>query len=325
MAIELPNVLSFERKLEVSDALMHAGDWVARSGEDWKKIPITKRQNRSTQSSEGIEDEKKDQPNLVASDSDDANLFQETDTLRVSFSLRVIGNLGQPFSCNSPKFEETITTKVKEFKDSESVKTLAKRYAYNIANARFLWRNRVGAEAIEVKVTSKDDQTWVFNAYEFGLRDFKENQEKLTELASVIEKGLKADENNSSLIEVEAFAKLGKGQHVFPSQKMNSREDKKVLFQLEDCAAIHSVKIGNALRTIDNWHGDPDAEPIAAEPFGAVTHRGKAYRLSKNDLYTLLVKWVNDKDVSEEDKCYIVANLIRGGLFQKKKENKNKK
>lgn len=320
MAIELPSVLAFERKLEVSDALMYAGDWEKRSEDNWHKVPITKRQNRSTISPEGTSEEDKTKPNPKASNSDDANLLQDTDTLRVSFSLRVIGNLGKPFSCNSPEFEKAITTKINEFKNSEGIAVLAKRYAYNIANARFLWRNRVGADEIEVKVISKGNQEWVFKSYEFSLRDFTENEEKVFELASVIEEGLKANENNSSFINIEAYVKLGKGQHVFPSQEMNIGEDGKVLFQLENCAAMHSVKIGNALRTIDNWHGDADGEPIATEPFGAVTHRGKAYRPSKNDLYSIIVKWVNDKEVSEEDKCYVVANLIRGGLFQKNKK-----
>jgi len=284
MSIQLPSVLAFERKLEVSDALMHAGDWETRNSCEWKKVPITKRQNRSTQSSQGIADDKKDQPNPVASDSDDANLFQETNTLRVSFSLRVIGNLGKPFSCNSPDFESSISDKVNTFKESEGVSELAYRYAYNIANGRFLWRNRVGAEELEIQVSVKDLDTQTYNAYDFSLQNFSEKKELVKELATVIEKGLKEDENNCSFIEVIAYAKLGMGQHVFPSQKMNMGEDGKVLFQLEDCAAMHSVKIGNAIRTIDNWHGDTDELPIAAEPFGAVTQRGKKQLSSLSEI-----------------------------------------
>ncbi len=319
MSIKLPNVLAFDRKLEVSDALMYAGDWESRLSCEWRKIPITKRQNRSTQSSQGIDDDKKNQPNPVASDSDDANLFQETDTLRLTFSLRVIGNLGAPFSCNSPEFENAITSKVLDFKESEGIETLAHRYAYNIANGRFLWRNRVGAEEIEIHATVKGGETLTFDAYDFSLQDFSNSSDQLAPLSEAIQEGLKADANNCTIIEVEAFVKLGKGQHVFPSQKMNMGENGKVLFQLESCAAMHSVKVGNALRTVDNWHGDADALPIAAEPFGAVTQRGKAYRPSKNDLYTLMTGWVNDKEISTQDQCYIVANLIRGGLFQSNK------
>jgi CRISPR-associated protein Csy3 len=137
------------------------------------------------------------------------------------------------------------------------------------------------------------------------------------------------------LVSVEAYVKLGKGQHVFPSQEMNMGEKKKKLFQLEDCAAMHNVKIGNAIRTIDTWYGEQmliksegkdktetvniDAEikqPIAIEPYGSVTQHGRAYRPSKNDLYSLMLDWVNSKEnVNEDDKKYVVGNLIRGGVF----------
>ncbi|MCK5666020.1 MAG: type I-F CRISPR-associated protein Cas7f/Csy3, partial [Thiotrichaceae bacterium] len=83
MTITLPSLLSFERKLETSDALMYAGNW----GEDpikesdWKKIPVIKRQNRSTISAYGTKDNDKVKPNPVSSDSDDANLPHGNDTL----------------------------------------------------------------------------------------------------------------------------------------------------------------------------------------------------------------------------------------------------
>jgi CRISPR-associated protein Csy3 len=92
--IELPSMLSFERKLETSDALMFSGIWQdIEDKEKWEAIPIIKRQNRSTQSAHGTSDENKVKPNPVSSDSDDANLPLAHDTLKVSFSMRVVGNL----------------------------------------------------------------------------------------------------------------------------------------------------------------------------------------------------------------------------------------
>lgn len=101
-------------------------------------------------------------------------------------------------------------------------------------------------------------------------------------------------------------------------------EKKKVLFRLDDCAAIHNVKIGNAIRTIDNWYEGAEF-PIAVEPYGSVTQIGHAFRKSKNDLYTLLEKWLSGEDINDSDKNYVVANLIRGGLFQGEKSDKKKK
>ena len=82
--------------------------------------------------------------------------------------------------------------------------------------------------------------------------------------------------------------------------------------------AMHSEKIGNALRTIDTWYGgeDSDSLPIAVEPYGSVTSRGEAYRKTKNDFYTLLTKWLeNSESISEQQQHFVIATLIRGGVF----------
>lgn len=326
--VELASVLSFERKLETSDALMYSGSW----GENpvqynaWKQIEITTRFNRSTQSSYKISDDKKVLPNPVSSGSDDANLLPEDDTLKVSFSMRIIGNLGKPFACNNPDFEKEIVEKVNEYKKGLTLKTLAKRYAYNIANGRFLWRNRVCAENIQISVRiNGSDQTLSFNAYEFSLQDFKKNDTTpdLEKLSNAIYTGLNGNAESFTKVEVDAFVKLGVQQHVFPSQEMIMSDKKKQLFKLNNCAAMHNVKIGNAIRSIDDWYENAQF-PIAVEPFGAVTQIGQAFRKNTNDLYTLMGKWVNSKevsDVSENDQNFVVANLIRGGVFGGKSES----
>ncbi|MEX0617317.1 MAG: type I-F CRISPR-associated protein Csy3 [Pseudohongiellaceae bacterium] len=333
--IKLPSLLAFERKLEVSDGLMHSGNWSdIEKADGWNTISITKRQNRSTQSAYGIDDDKKSQPNPVASDSDDANLPMDKDTLRLSFSLRVIGNLGKPFACNDPDFQQAIVEKINEFKkkDGSGLETLALRYAYNIANGRFLWRNRVCAEQITTKVFLSGNETpLTFNATDYSLNEFSQNSnaDDLQVLKSHILNGLNGGENSFVFLKMEAYAKLGAGQHVFPSQEMNMNSKGKELFQLEGCAAVHNVKIGNAIRTIDNWYTDAQF-PIAAEPYGSVTQIGQAFRKTKKecDLYTLLLSWLDGNDLGEQVH-YVVANLIRGGLFQgegkEAKKGKNKK
>jgi len=345
--IKLPSMLSFERKLETSDGLMYQGHWDDIEKEEnnlWKGIPIVPRQNRSTQSAYGIDDIKKTAPNPVSSDSDDANLAMGNDTLKLSFSLRVIGSLGKPFACNKPDFAAAIEHQVGAFKTSQGMNEVAFRYAYNIANGRFLWRNRVNANEVTVKVYLNEDErnkpSFTFNAYDFSLNNFKKEceNEDLKRLADVIKSGLVSDKENSfAFLKVDTFIQLGDGQHVFPSQEMNINDSKKrkKLFQLNGCAAIHNVKIGNAIRTIDTWYGDQmlikgegkdktetvDVEsgskcPIAIEPYGSVTQHGRAYRGDKKfDLYTLMVAWVNNKEIEEEQQCFVTANLIRGGVF----------
>lgn len=322
-AISLPSVLAFERKLEVSDALMYAGGWNDINevdSEKWKPIKITIRRNRSTQSAYGISDDAKKLANPVSSDNQDANLPHDRDTLKVSFTLRIIGDVGSPFSCNEPAFEKALKDKVADFKD-DGLKELSYRYAHNIASGRFLWRNRVCAESILVRAELSDGKgSFELNGYDFPLNDFatKRSNKDLAKLADAIFHGLNS-ESDFVCVKVDAYVRLGNGQHVFPSQEMNMQEKKKVLFKLDDCAALHSVKVGNAIRTIDDWYVNAKA-PIAVEPYGSVTQRGEAYRPSKNDLYTLMLDWVNDKEISEEQRCFVLANFIRGGVFGGKSE-----
>lgn len=328
MTIQLPSLLSFERKLETSDALMYSGNWDdigIKAIENWQEIPITKRTSRGTKSAyeHGNKPDELSTPNIA--EGDDANLPHNSDTLKVSYTVRVIGDVGKPFACNSPDFEAAITEKISEFKEQNELQDLALRYAYNIANGRFLWRNRVCAESIIIHVFNGDEnKPLAFNAYDYSLKDFDKNSDNqaLQELAQIIQTGFNG-ESDFSFIKVNAYVKLGAGQHIFPSQEMNMGEKKKVLFKLDECAAIHNVKIGNALRTVDNWY-EESGLPIAAEPYGSVTQRGQAYRKSKNDLYTLMTHWVNDKELTDNDKNYVIANLIRGGVFSGEKKKAKK-
>ena len=316
--IKLPSMLAFERKLEISDALMTAGNWsnIEQAWED-AKISVLPRTLRGTKSQFNLDKGGREDNNI--SEGDDAYLPSNLDTLKVSFSLRAIGDLGVPFGCNDPDFTGAIKEKVSAYK-TEGLKELAYRYAYNIAAGRFLWRNRVGAEQLYIKVTVNDQDAISFNGYGFSLKSFEQQRDNtgLLKVADAIFDGLNSDEQFVCLT-IEAFVKLGKGQHVFPSQEMNMGEKKKVLFKLDGCAAMHSVKIGNAIRTIDDWYDNAEI-PIAVEPFGAVTQQGQAYRKSITDLYTLMMKWVNDREVSENDKNFVLANLIRGGVFGGKSE-----
>ena len=95
------------------------------------------------------------------------------------------------------------------------------------------------------------------------------------------------------------------------------KKKSKVLYQIKDKAAMHSQKISNAIRTIDNWY--PDAQfPVAIEPYAAVTTLGAAFRQpnQKSDFYSIFDDWVlNDKSPSIDDQHYAIGVLLRGGVF----------
>lgn len=333
--LKTASVLAFERKLSNSDGLMYAGKWQDKNQSDnWSPIAVTEkgvrgtisnRQKNAIQSDPAKLDAEVQKPNPHKVDI--AALPFECDTLKLKFSLRVLGELQQPSACNNQDYQLALQKTVTGYIEEHSFSELAKRYATNIASGRFLWRNRVGAESVEIKVTQPStNSNWVFNGYDFGLRNFDNSSESLIELTHVIKKGLLG--TDFAFLQIEAFVKLGEGQEVFPSQELTldsgsaKNEKSKILYEVNKIAAMHSQKIGNALRTIDTWYKDADEYgPISVEPFGSVTNRGKAYRQPKDkiDFYTLLDAWVlKEKAPAVEQQHYVMANLIRGGVFGEK-------
>lgn len=333
MAIKTASVLAFERKLSNSDAVMHAGNWEERAiSSKWPALAILSKDVRGTISNR-LKNAVASDPAKLDAEIQKANLQRvdmaalpfDADTLKVSFTLRVLGNLALPSACNDQEYQAELAKKINAYIAEHQFTELAARYAENIANGRFLWRNRVGAESVEVRVTHQADNkktTWVFNSQDFNLREFTQPTGDLAELAEVIRLGLMGQ--SFAFLQVEGFVRLGAGQEVFPSQELvldggRDSTKSKYLYKVNEVAAMHSQKIGNALRTIDTWY--PDSEelgPIAVEPYGSVTSRGKAYRQPrvKKDFYNLLDAWIIKGEVpAAEQQHYVIATLVRGGVF----------
>ncbi|HEY1029300.1 MAG TPA: type I-F CRISPR-associated protein Csy3 [Pseudomonas sp.] len=325
------SVLAFERKLDPSDALLHAGRWSERDTGNWQPVPIREKSVRGTISNR-LKTRDRDPAKLDASIQapnlqtvDVAALPADADTLRVRFTLRVLGGAGTPSACNDAEYQAKLLATVQNYVSEQGFAELGRRYAANLANGRFLWRNRVGAEAVDVRIARLQNgeaiQSWTFDGLALPLRNFAAHTE-VDSLGQVIADGLAG--KGHLLLEVVAFVRIGDGQEVFPSQELIlDRGDKggksKTLYQVRDVAAIHSQKIGNALRTIDTWYPEAgELGPIAIEPYGSVTSQGKAYRQprDKADFYSLFDAWVlNDAVPSQEQQHYVIANLIRGGVF----------
>ena len=332
--LKTASVLAFERKLANSDALMYAGNWQQRGdNKAWQSLPILSKDVRGTISNRLKNPNSSDHAKLDA-ETQKANLQRvevaalpfDADTLKVSFSLRVLGNLAQPSACNDQQYQAELAKKIDAYIAEHQFNVLAARYAENIANGRFLWRNRIGAEAIEIQVRHIENQTekqlWVFNGNDFNIRSFSQATGDLAALAEVIRQGLCG--KAFVFLRVDAFVRMGEGQEVFPSQELvldggRDSDKSKYLYHVSNVAAMHSQKIGNALRTIDTWY--PNAEelgPISVEPYGSVTSRGKAYRQpgEKLDFYTLFDAWmIKDQAPAPEQQHYVIANLVRGGVF----------
>ena len=335
MTLKTASVLAFERKLDPSDALFHAGNWDQRDTTDgWRAVAISEKSVRGTISNRlkaKDQDPAKldaaiENPNLQKVDV--AALPSTTDTLKVVFTLRVLGGTGKPSACNDADYLNKLLETVRGYANAQGFGELARRYAFNLANGRFLWRNRIGSEQVEVRVAhlvgGMPQQTWTFDALALPLRSFDapaESAPALDGLTHLIANGLAGQQH--VLLQVTAFVRIGSGQEVFPSQELileRGRGDKsKTLYQVAGIAGIHSQKIGNALRTIDTWYeGADDMGPIAVEPYGSVTTQGKAYRQPKQklDFYSLLDNWIiKDQTPPAEQQHFVIATLVRGGVF----------
>ena len=330
--LKTASVLAFERKLDPSDAVLHAGRWTEQAASDsWPAVKINAKSVRGTISNRlktKDQDPAKldaaiENPNLQTVDV--AALPADADTLKVQFTLRVLAGAGTPSACNSADYQAKLLQTVQGYVQHHGFAELANRYAANLANGRFLWRNRQGAESVHIEAAvlkdGKAEKSWQFDALAQNLRALDAIHSEVKELGAVIAEGLAGKRH--VLLQVTAFVRAGAGQEVFPSQELildkGSSGKSKTLYHVDTMAAIHSQKIGNAIRTIDTWYdGAADLGPIAVEPYGSVTTQGKAYRQpkQKQDFYTLLDNWLlKDQVPAVEQQHFVMAVLIRGGVF----------
>ena len=333
----IASVLAFEKKLVPSDGFMYGTTWNSRNDEK-KAIPLKLREKsvRGTISNRLKAEIKNDplklnaeveKPNLQRVDS--CGLAMNQDTLKLSFTLKILSGVEYPSACNNQLFNDSYKKAARGYIENEKFAELAKRYATNIANGRILWRNRVGAENIEVQVkvlNSEIEKVWVFDATQISIRDFNSSTADIEELGQKIAEAL-SGETDFLLLEIIAFAQVGKAQDVYPSEELvldkgNSKTKKsKILYHVDGTAAIHSQKIGNALRTIDTWYPgyeEVNTNPIAIEPYGAVTNLGKAYRNPKDkaDFFTLFDRFACGEELEDKySEHYVMAVLVRGGVF----------
>jgi len=335
---KIPSVLSFEKKLVPSDGYLYGTSW--ENKDKYKPLNLVEKSVRGTISNR-LKNAVKNDPAKLNAEVEKANLqkvdscslLPNQDTLRVFFSLKILGGI-EPCVCNDAKFKKSYTEAVSQYIKDHGFKELGKRYAINLANARFLWRNRVGAEDIEVRVKVKDseDRSYekTFNALKHDIKTMQCDDKNVLELGESISKTLASD-NDFLLLEIECFAKLGVAQTVYPSEELvldKGKGDKskilysKILDKNNEIAAFHEQKIGNALRSIDTWYNtygeDDSAGSISIEPYGTVTSLGRAFRApkEKKDFFTLFDRFILEKNLDdEEDQHYVMAVLIRGGIF----------
>ena len=186
------SVLAFEKKLVPSDGIMYGTTWENRNSQ---ATPLKLQEksvrgtisNRLKKSEEGKIDAKIESANLQTVDS--CALLPEQDTLKLNFTLKVLSGVENPSACNHEGFNQTYTEAVQGYMSDQGFSEVANRYAANLANGRFLWRNRVGCEEIEVNIqvlNKGSEQSWRFQSQNMDIRNFENLSDEVTALGGLI-------------------------------------------------------------------------------------------------------------------------------------------
>lgn len=339
-------MLSFARSVQITEGLFYATR--TDNPEVLAPIEILEKGVRGQSSEDKARNPGLSNPQSV----EYAIVPQGHDGVKLSFSIRFMPFSLSPYSCNSTLVVETYERLASAYRKAGGYRTIALLYVWNIANARFAWRNRFQTDAMSVRIETGNRIILVFDPFQLDLDTPATRGElavALTEgsasdLDEVIEgvaKGLSSHTNEDAFtLKVEWRAAMEPGQEAFPSQEYVREEkaDKQLsrvyaklpifhggreLMQ----ASMHSQKIGAALRQIDIWHGSDEHDaPIAVNPYGGVQETSAVLRdpKSKKSFYDLRAKAADLIEELEAVKSqeeisgaahFVMANLIRGGVF----------
>ena len=151
------SVLAFEKKLVPSDAYLYETNWSDKK--QLSPLSLIEKSVRGTISNRLKPAIAKD-PAKINKEVEKANLQRvdacslspNADTLTIKFTLKVLGDISTPSACNNLNFRTSYEEAMEQYISKHKFTELGFRYATNIANGRFLWRNRLGAEEITVEV-----------------------------------------------------------------------------------------------------------------------------------------------------------------------------
>lgn len=369
---KLPGVLSFQRGIAISDALFFnqlddntetpvmvvrhgiRGTQNVSSGDTKPaKAQKTDPESNAAEASPTVDGTTKDSVARDVSNvqiTDTAKLDPRSTALKVRFQVRVLDLEQSLFAVAASKGEQD-TTVVKRYresverfiavaKESEGLQEVARRIARNIANGRWLWRNRTLAQSIRIEVRGLGGRLFgQFDALAISLNHFDQMSESECALASAIADGLRGEAHETIVIEAIVDFGIRGSIEVFPSQNYVEKKPKGFARPLYCVghpesraaaegnldfdairemgqAALRDQKIGNALRTIDTWYPAyaERRRPIPVEPNGANLDAQAFFRDKKTSAFEYARRF-NQLDPSTAEGQFMIASLIRGGVL----------
>lgn len=312
-----PSVWAQNKSINVSEGIMQQCHW--ETNHSYRDIVVNKTSGVGVKSHDGLAEKEMADANPYRGDT--CYLDIDCDTIRMAFTVKILPIRNNINACNNYDYMQSLNDYIANT-DNSVFKVLASSYLYNIYAGNFWWRNKLGAEQIVTKIAVKNRPTETIDSLEFCKNNTILNISDISEFLLSYVASAFAGETEYAELEVVSYLQAGFGSEVFPSQEMpeNSMENRsKILFQRNGTAAMHSQKIGNAIRTIDTWYSEFDnyGLVIPVEPYGTSKNIGKAFRTGKESFYSLIDRAITEKDESLDfyQNMFIMACLIRGGVF----------
>lgn len=349
MSLKLPDVLSFQRGTIITDGLMSSIVLDDSGNERAVPVKVVRHGIR------GVNSHPKGDNVSNIQRTESAKTHPRSIGLSVAFSFRTIPAGSLLFSCSDSAFRRVVDEFIDRFftRGVPEFDEVCRRYARNILNGRWLWRNRILGET-QVIATVGDKK---YSSQGSQLRDFDAYTEDEQGLARAIATGLLSSDSLSPAIRVEGRVLFGfTGEvEVFPSQNMVGNKPKgfaRSLYKVDmpsrrelqevmngankngsdagdfvadmidmGKAAIRDQKIGNAIRTIDTWYADFSGVPIPVEPNGANLEANTVFRKGSQNANALMSKMdeMHPGQTFDEEAAFLIAVLIRGGVFSESK------
>lgn len=308
----------------------------SRAYDIWQNIDRQKSKNNAVEV--GIESIASPNPHRL----EVAFIPEDKPFLHVSFSLMYCPNSFTPHMCNSRPIRAALMQLAGLYRNAGGYESLAKKYALPLITGHWMWRNNDEAVTRRVSMTERRSHgmKWAFDVHH-GASSFNDvepvgDSSSIDELVEAIARGLSGSGPLLSM-DVTACYEMMSGMQAYPSQSLLIDEKdthalKRLLYKVDTPhaigqAAFHEQKIGNALRTIDDWHGDTEYGAIAVEPNGVVSRDFLSLRVvNRRDFYSLLrtklTLWLKELEAGNLDEVtdveglhFVVAVLIRGGAF----------
>jgi CRISPR-associated protein Csy3 len=286
---------------------------------------------------------------------DRATLPAGCDRLAVKIGVQFLANALSPHAADCPEVIANLRNLVSAYAHKGGFAFLARRYLWNLLNARWLWRNYFVMSDKTVHVLQDGvvrlsvDPTQIERFAYPGDAAMEQACPRFAALAEEIGAAM-ATPDAMLALEVVAVGHMPEGSEVFPSQEFISGDRAKevqrrrgsengpgkVLSAIEvnsggrkvRQATFHPQKVGNAVRCIDEWHGAEDYGAVAVDPYAAQTTRAVALRPPRHgSLYDFLATKKRAEQLAAtvadqtpdapafQDAHFVVANLVRGGVF----------